>query len=207
MGHSKVPFSSFLIIHGKTVIVPLQKTDLVLAFAQKYKHIPAHGVKVQFVPYQACQRVDAVTHIGRLAVKKITARIGKGQHRSVTKGFYKIHIRKIIEIQRCPAVKVHPHNGLSLKDLLFKNQWFKPLLFWFICKWSGLKLLYPIIKSSLDNIFFPAIGRFTKAGCLPFFIILAHLFAIVSFHSARFVTIFILWKMGLVGWIHFSPNG
>jgi hypothetical protein len=30
---------------------------------------------------------------------------------------------------------------------------------------------------------------------------LPHLFAIVSFHTARLSTIFGFWKMGMVGWI------
>jgi hypothetical protein len=50
----------------------LQKADLVLTFAKKNKHITTHGVKVEFISYQACKGIDAVSHIGRLTVKKIT---------------------------------------------------------------------------------------------------------------------------------------
>ena len=85
------PFLKLFDIMGKTrSIVPIakEKTDLVSCVCPKYKtHPRPWGQSGSSFPYQACQRVDAVTHIGRLAVKKITAKNWKGPaQRSVTKG-------------------------------------------------------------------------------------------------------------------------
>lgn len=62
------PFQLFD-IHGKTVPVPLQKSDLVAPFTKKNKDITAHRIRAKLIADKAGKGMDPKTHIGGLVVK------------------------------------------------------------------------------------------------------------------------------------------
>jgi len=73
------PFQLFD-IHGETVPVPLQKSDLVEPFAKEHKDITGHGVGTQFIADKAGKGIDPEAHICRFPVQVIATGIRKGKH-------------------------------------------------------------------------------------------------------------------------------
>ena len=64
------PFQLFD-IHGKTIAVPLQKSDLIAPFAKENKDITAHRIRAKFIADKPGKGVDSKTHICGLTIKII----------------------------------------------------------------------------------------------------------------------------------------
>ena len=69
------------LIHIKDFTTHLHPVgDLIVTLAYKNKYVTVHRIGVQFIPDKSRQRVDAETHIGGIAVQKVPAGSGKGEH-------------------------------------------------------------------------------------------------------------------------------
>jgi hypothetical protein len=95
----KCALLQLLDIHGKSIAIPLQKTNLVAPFANKDKHIAAEWVAAQFVAHQSGKGIYAKPHVARGTVEIISAGVGNGQHLLLNKCLDKPGVWQLMEFQ------------------------------------------------------------------------------------------------------------